>query len=404
MANRIAFISILVAMVVLLAACGDRDNPADPGDVPHGLVFDYVRQFNTDELNAGDPVSWANYQSRNIVIYTPPGYVFDPPGEGRKFPALYLLHDFMAYTDNGASFMYNQIGLTADRLIASGEMQPMLIIMADMSTPIGGSFYSDGWTLWNSLNPVKISSGNFEKAIYRDLIRIIEQDGDPNPAFNIIPKRESRAIGGVGMGGYGAFRIALKNPELFSSISSIDGFVAFDDGIEGIIDQVFTENGITAGDRDAYLESIDTSYFKPYTNLFYSMAGAFSPHDSTPGAYDLTFMSEYGVDLPFDQNGDIVDEVWQKWLDNDITVSLLDDYQSSLTDTKIYFEYGVGNQYNSQSQAQALAQKLDALGIDYESASYSGYEGYPARHGLFNFERLAEILKFHSKYLSDSVD
>ncbi len=403
MANRIAIISILVVMVVLLAACGDRDNPADPGDIPHGLVFaDYPRQFNTDELIAGD-TSWANYQSRNIVIYTPPGYVFDPPGEGPKFPALYLLHDFMAYTDNGASFLHNQIGLIADRLIASGEMQPMLIIMADMSTPIGGSFYVDGWTHWNAQNPVKLDAGNFEQAISRDLIRIIEQDGYPGPAFNVIPKRESRAIGGIGMGGYGVFRIALKNPELFNSISSIDGFVAFDDGIESIIDQVFTENGVTAGDRDAYLESIDTSYFKPFTNLFFSMAGAFSPHD-TLGAYDSTFMHQYGVDLPFDQNGDIVDEVWQRWLDNDITVSLLDDYPSGLANTKIYFEYGVGNQYNSQSQAQALAQKLDALGIDYESASYSGYESYPARHGLFNSERLAEILKFHSKYLSDSVD
>jgi S-formylglutathione hydrolase FrmB len=393
---------LLAAVMVMMISCSGRENPMEAGDIPHGeVITNYERTFNRDELVEDGSTNWANYRSRNMVIYTPPGYVFDPPGNGPKFPTLYLLHDFMSYVDTAASYIYNRIGLTADRLIATGEIEPMVIVMADLSTPLGGGFYTDGWTHWSELNPVKIDPGNFEQAVVRDLLFFMEEDGMPDRPFNIIPVRESRAIAGVGMGGYGAVKLALKHPDIFSSASSIDGFLSFEDGIDSLIDQVFIENGITKGNRDEYLNDIDTSFSKPVTNLFYSMAGAFSPHDPE-GDFDETYQSEYGVDLPFDENGDIVVEIWDKWMDNDMS-TIVTDFSGSLSQVALRADYSTEDEYHADLQTKAFIEMVDGQSGSVESESYSGYEGYPARHGYFNYERLAEILKFHSEHLSSAV-
>jgi S-formylglutathione hydrolase FrmB len=396
---------VILALIALsLLACGDRDNPADPSAVSQGLVFRYDRRFNTQELIAdGDP-NWVNFRTRAIRIYTPPGYVYDPPGEGAKFPTLYLLHDFLSYPDSGLAFLYSRIDLIADRLIASGEIKPMVIVMPDVSTPVGGSFLADGWSLWDA-DPFadKNRAGEFEKMIYRDLIRIMETDAYTPPdstPFSIIKKRASRAIGGIGMGGYGALKIALRHPELFSSVSMVNGFSAVAESIGDLADSVFSEIGVQEGDSAGFIASFDTSFSRPYTALLVSMAAAFSPHDSL-GPDGRTFVQKFGIDLPFDFNGQTEQSVVNRWLSKDLTATLLDQYGVVLDSTALYFSAGVDDQYGAAAQATAFKQKLDQLGAEYESATFSGYSGYPAYRGSFNADQLIEVLKFHSRHLSD---
>jgi len=393
---------ILAVIMLLPLACGDRDNPADPEDIPHGLVFEYPRIYNSDETAPGDRPNWVNWRVRPAWIYTPPGYIFDPPGEGPKFPILYLLHDMGAAQDSAASYLFSRMDYVADKLIASGEIQPMIIVTVDASTPVGGSFYTDGYSLWNANPQVeKRPAGNFETMIASSLIHIMEDEVTQGyRPLSVVGTRDSRAIGGFGMGGYGALKIALKHPDLFSSVSISDGFVSFDNGLETLIDKVFEENGVNKGDRDAFMANVDTSYSKPFTTLFYSMACAFSPHDST-GDYEETFMADYGVDFPFDYQGNIVQSVWDLWLEHDLTSTLLTTYGEHLDSTELYFEYSDENEFNTSTQSAAFEQQLQSLDADYEKATFSGYTGYPAEKGRFTFERLAEILKFHSSKLSN---
>ena len=82
----------MAMLMMILAGCGDRENPADAEDIAHGTVYVYPLKFNHIEYNETGDENWAHYRQRPFFIYTPPGYVADPPGEGPKFPVLYLLH------------------------------------------------------------------------------------------------------------------------------------------------------------------------------------------------------------------------------------------------------------------------------------------------------------------------
>ena len=409
MTERRILISVFaIVLLVFAAGCGDRTSPADPSAPESGLrpVLQYSRTFDASSLPTN---TWTNYRERTTRIYTPPGYPIEYSGSGHKYPTLYLLHSL---NGDELSFLKNRIDLIADRLIASGEIQPMVIVMPDMYTVAGGSFYTDEWTLANPGKPGQISPGSFETAIYSDLIRILEADAYVPPdtiAFNIITKRASRAIGGLGTGGYGAMRIALKHPGLFSSVSIMNGFVSFanttrGNGLIALIDSVFAENNVTKGDIDGYFNSIDTAYNKPYTNLFILGASSFSPHDME-NTDTTTFIRRYQIDLPFDHNGDLYSTVWDRWMEQDLTYdgSYFDDNDlfGNLDSTAVYIEYSDKDQFFANTQCQAFIDKLQAEGVTVESAMYSGYVGNPAHHDNYLYNRIEEILKFHSRNLDD---
>ena len=393
-------LALMVAVIMALAlGCGQRDNPADPDSIAHGYIADYNRGFG--ELKP--PITWLNHDSRLIRIYTPPSYPWGAPaGEGVKFPTLYLLHDFDGNEDY---YLFSRIDQVADRLIASGEIKPMLIVMPDASAKGLGSFYTDGWMMWNPEQATRLEPGNFERMIWDDLLFFIEVDAWPAPrALNVIRKRSSRAIGGVGMGGYGAIRIAMKHPEIYSSVSILNGFTSFEDMFPALVDEVFAENGIRKGDEEGYYNHLDTAYAKPFSNLVYSMAAAFSQHDSL-STNDKTLIERYQVDLPFDHNGNTVHSILNRWLAHDITSTMLDSLTSGMYDhldsTELYIDYSDADQYAGSVQAQSFMSALDQLGFQYQSSSYSGYPGFPGTHNAFNIERIEEMLKFHSDRLSD---
>jgi len=400
---RIIF-AVLVTSMFLLSGCGERENPAEPESPESGLVLQYARTFGTDQF---PDFTWANFRSRVIRIYTPPKYPIQFSGDGAKYPTLYLLHDL---NEDEVHFLKARIDIVADQLIASGEIQPMVIVMPDMSTPAGGTFLSDEWSMFDPDGKVIYEPGNFEKAIGEDLIRIMEADAYNPPdtiAFNIITKRASRAIGGIGMGGYSALRIAMKYPHIFSSVSIMNGMVSLigegdDVGVLDFVDKVFEENGIIKGDQDGYFNSIDTSYTRPFTNLFFSLSAAFSPH--IPDTDSTTLLKRYQIDLPFDHNGALVQAVVDRWDDHDLIASLSEfetnDLFGVLDSTPVYVEYSMEDEFMTGEQSLALVGKLQSLGYSPTVQTFTGYRDLPARHNVFTYDRIAEMLKFHSANLS----
>lgn len=125
------------------------------------------------------------------IIYLPPGY----ENQNRKYPVLFLLHgNFGApadFVDPG------DIEGTANALIAAGKMAPAIIAMPDG----GQSWYLDCGDL------------RMEDAILNEFIPFIEG------SVRAIATRAARGIGGISMGGYGALRLAIRYPELFSALA-----------------------------------------------------------------------------------------------------------------------------------------------------------------------------------------
>ena len=88
-----------------------------------------------------------------------------------------------------------------DKAIATGSIGPFILVSVDMTTPLGCSWYVN--------SPV---TGNWEDFMVQELVPYI--DGN----FRTLPDRDSRAITGIFMGGYGAIRLAMRHPDVFGSV------------------------------------------------------------------------------------------------------------------------------------------------------------------------------------------
>jgi enterochelin esterase-like enzyme len=120
--------------------------------------------------------------------------IFLPPGYGettRRYPVLYMLHGVA-----GDASEWQSIGLleAADRMIQAGQIDPMLVVL-----PNGGANYwvnhADG-TRW----------GDY---LIDDVVPAVDA------RFRTLADRSGRAIGGLSMGGEGALRLAMLNPDVF---------------------------------------------------------------------------------------------------------------------------------------------------------------------------------------------
>jgi putative tributyrin esterase len=112
-----------------------------------------------------------------------------------RVPVLYLLHGLYGNDRDWE---------TKTALEKYAENLRLLIVMPDAD---------DSWYT----NSATVSADRFEDYIVKDLIS--EIDGK----YRTIRERNGRAIAGLSMGGYGAVKFALKDPELFAFAGSLSG-------------------------------------------------------------------------------------------------------------------------------------------------------------------------------------
>ena len=123
----------------------------------------------------------------------------EPPPGG--WPVLYLLHGL-----DGTATDWQALGgiqSAMDRLIADRRIQPMVVVM-----PAGGnSWYVDSADVHGP--------GNYATAIAHDLPAAIEA------AFPVGADRAHRAAAGLSMGGFGALRLGLSEPERYAAVAAM---------------------------------------------------------------------------------------------------------------------------------------------------------------------------------------
>ena len=140
--------------------------------------------------------------NRRISVYLPPGY---ESGKDR-YPVIYYLHGFM-----GTDSIYPNMKNILDMSISKGKIRPFLLVIADQYTLFEGSFYSN-----SSL------TGNWSDFTALDLVNYMDKN------FRTLPRRDSRGLGGHSMGGYGALKIGMLHPGVFSSVYALSpGLLAF---------------------------------------------------------------------------------------------------------------------------------------------------------------------------------
>ncbi len=376
----------LLLLILLVSGCTRRDNPAVPSDPPAGTISQATHQFYG--LDA-DSAIWSQFPSRWISVYRPAGY--DDQLVGARFPVLYLLPGY----DGEPSFYYrfgnenyyqtSAIAAIADELIAAKVIKPLIIVMPDASIYYGGSFFNNGNL-----------TGKWENMMSYELVNY----ADVVSGFRTLAAKDSRAIGGHSSGGYGAIRIAMKYPDLFSSVSAIDAPLAFEEGDMPVLFQRYLDESNISTEAEFF--DTDTTGFRTnhqqYKMLLYSMAASFSPAPYT----NVTQFGRLQITLPFDYQGNVVQTVWDQWLENDL-YGWLDDatYRANLAGQNLYFEYSDHDLNNFHSQTAAFVEKLHDLNINHEDETFTQYPGADPDSRTFLYDRIAGILKFHDRHLKD---
>ena len=137
-----------------------------------------------------------------ISVYLPPQY---EPSKSR-YPVIYYLHGFM-----GTDSISPNMKMILDKGIRSKKIRPYILVISNQYTLYEGSFYSNSSLI-----------GNWVDFTAKELVAYMDNN------FKTIPNRESRGIGGHSMGGYGAFKIGMLYPDVFSSIYALSpGLLAF---------------------------------------------------------------------------------------------------------------------------------------------------------------------------------
>ncbi len=160
-----------------------------------GRVVDFTNNYGSDRRIW----SAALCQRRALYVYLPP--CFDPC---RQYPVVLWLHGFM---QNEESFL--RVVGKLDGAIQRGKLPPMIVAAPDGSISGRASYFSTGSFFINS------KAGRFEDYVIDDVWPFVVGH------FPVRPEREAHVIAGASMGGFGAYNLGMKHPELFKIIVGV---------------------------------------------------------------------------------------------------------------------------------------------------------------------------------------
>ena len=131
------------------------------------------------------------------LVLKPPSY---DRAAARRYPVLYFLHDGYG---NERTLAARGVARELFARMGDGRLSEFLVI-----APGGrGTWFS------NSHDGTR----RYEDFLTGDLLREVES------RYRALPGKPARGITGISMGGYAAFKTALKHPEIFGAVSSLSG-------------------------------------------------------------------------------------------------------------------------------------------------------------------------------------
>jgi predicted alpha/beta superfamily hydrolase len=141
---------------------------------------------------------------RTLTVYLPPGYERDAP---RRYPVLYM-QDGQVLFDASACGQEWHVDETAERLIAEGRIEP-IIIVGIQSTMARINEY----TPWRSEREKRGGKGGlYARFLIEEVKPFIDK------TYRTMPGREHTAVAGSSLGAFISFYIATSFPEQFSMV------------------------------------------------------------------------------------------------------------------------------------------------------------------------------------------
>jgi S-formylglutathione hydrolase FrmB len=297
----------------------------------------------------------------DVTIYLPPGY---ESNRNTRYPVVYLLHGYSG-TDATWTGRLAKLPESMDRDIAAKSAKEMIVVMPNAYTKYGGSMYSNS-----------VTTGDWESYIAEDLVSYMDKN------YRTIPDRMSRGIGGHSMGGYGAVRVAMKRPDVFSSLYILSacclmnnpggqrgngggnrgaaprGAAPRGDGARGDTPQGATPQGDAPRGQAAGRGAGGRG--NGFANVQFAEAAAWSPNPNNPPNY---------FDLPT-KDGQVQPLIAAKWVANS-PLAMVDQYVGNLK--KFHAIAGdVGTSDGLMASNKQLEEAFTNFGIQHTFETYDG--------------------------------
>ncbi|MFM8534689.1 MAG: alpha/beta hydrolase, partial [Acidimicrobiia bacterium] len=153
---------------------------------------------------------------RDVLVWLPPGY----HAGAARYPVLYM-HDGQNLFDPDTAFQkgeYWQVGETASALIASGRIEPLIIV----------GIYNTGESRLDEYTPTgdqKLGGGHAD-----DYGRMIIEELKPliDHTYRTQPDAQHTGIGGSSLGGLVSLHLGFCHPSVFTRIAALSPSVWWD--------------------------------------------------------------------------------------------------------------------------------------------------------------------------------
>jgi len=295
--------------------------------------------------------------SPEVSIYLPPSYFAD---QARRFPVIYFMHGY-----NGTDLDYlgsagaRLLPAVIERAFSTGPAREMIIVVPNCMNAYGGCMYSNSPT-----------TGNWEDYIADDLVAYMDKN------YRTIANRDGRGISGQSMGGYGALRIGMKRPDVYSAMWAMAPCClnqgspnAGRGGEPSPLEGIKTVEQARNGDRRILVG--------------FASAAAWSPNPDNPPFF---------LDLPT-KNGAVVPEVAARYGANS-PLAMVSQYAPNLRKYAAVV-VDVGKDDTLLASIQQFDARLKQLRVPHEFTVRDGDHG---SHVVAQFEN--RILPFFSQQLS----
>lgn len=270
--------------------------------------------------------------TRALAIYLPPGY----ESSTDRYPVIYFLHGFL-----GNHLVANYMKEILDYAIESHRIRPFIMVIPDQKTTYDGSFYSNSGVF-----------GDWEDFTAMDLVQHMDQN------YRTIAQKEGRGITGHSMGGYGALKIAMNHPEIFSSV------YALSPGALTIVREYGPNSSTYKELADIKTtEELARSYFP---KVIVAFGKSWSPNPDNPPFY---------CDIPFQYVDDslvVNTAILEKWHQN-MPVHMVNERIENLKKLKaIKLDWGRHSGDRFTIQCKMFSQRLENVGISHFAEEYIG--------------------------------
>lgn len=280
---------------------------------------------------------------QRVGVYLPAAYRTQPQ---RHFATIYFLHGF---ADTPAKRVAEIIQTYMDKLIASGQIKPMIVVAPNGLNRYFGSFYVNSTV-----------TGNWEDYVVHDVV------GYMDTHFRTIAAAESRGISGHSMGGYGSLMLAFRHPDVFSSVYAMSPCCTVLDADLGPSNPEWSRVGdIKSADE---LQSLLKQHF--LLVVFVAMDAAFAPDpDALPMRGHPAFRREAEQIVP-----DPV--VLAKFQKNIVSIAIPELLPAIHKLKAIYIDYGEEDEFSHiPGGARAVSAQLALSGVPHILEAYAGNHG-----------------------------